>query len=183
MAFLFKFDVEEAPDAKTITFYDTTGYNILGSLSNPEGWTTDLIADIATATLTMEVDSRSYTYNLPVGAGFEVDWANGIPITLSDLAYPELSFEDGMYDFTVNITFGANPAKEENIVVGFFAIILGKVMVKSLQYREGNSKEHREYILELNRLIDNLYYSTQTGQLDYFQSNLAQLEKIIEYVY
>lgn len=180
MAFKFKFDVEEAPDAKTIKFYDTTGPE---TISNPEGWPAALIADIATATLTIDVDGATYTYNLPVGAGFEVDWAAGVPITIADIAYPELSFEDGVYDFTIDITFGANPAEQENIVVGFFAIILGRVMVKSLEYREGNSREHREYILELNRLIDNLYHSTQTGQLDYFQSNLVQLEKIIEYVY
>lgn len=183
MDLILNFSIEEAPDAESFVFIDNTGeYSLTNPANptNPTGWTAGMISDLASAELTMESNDGtiSVTYVLPTGAGFKDQWAQGIEIFAGDIGYPGTLFEDGIYDFTVTLNFTVEGTHVFDDVFGFSAQIVGDVMKEALAYREAQSKSHREYVLERVRLMNNLYYAAETGQLEYFQLNLDQLQNI-----
>jgi len=177
MDLILNFSIEESPDAKSFVFTDLTGEY---SVTNITGWTAGLKADLESAQLILEFQDGELTlpYDLPVGAGFETIWAEGIEIFTGDIAYPGSEYLDGVYDFTVKLVFTVEGEHEFESVNGFAAQIIRKVMGEALTYREAQSKSHREYILERIRLKNNLFYAAETGQLEYFQLNLDQLYKM-----
>jgi hypothetical protein len=177
MDLIVNFAIEESSDAQSFVFIDNTGEY---SLTNPTGWTAGLKADLVGAELVMESQDGTIvlTYILPVGAGFEDEWAQGIEIFTGDIGYPGAKYEDGVYDFTLNLTFTVEGEHSFDDTFGFAAQIITTVMGEALTYRESQSKSHREYILERIRLKDNLFYSAETGQLEYFQINLDHLYKM-----
>ena len=60
--------------------------------------------------------------------------------------------------------------------MGFYQVIGDAVMKESINYRYYMEKYQKDIINEKVRLLRNLRYSTDTGQLESFQQNLLQLQ-------
>ncbi len=191
MALEIKYTIEEAPDARAIVFKDITGeYH---ETANPTGWGAPNFAhgDIEEARLVIGYqDGTSYEYELPLDGDFGALWEAGVEIKTQDIksepddtSYPSLRFKDGVYDFQVFIVEDDTeyPEAEEpqwSVIMGFAAIITREVMRDSLTYHPSQEKQKKEWILEQMRLLDNLKYSADTGNLQFFQDNLTQLQKL-----
>jgi hypothetical protein len=159
----FKFHIEESPDAKSFTFYDITGdFDII---NNPDGWENYTISSaklVVREHMTNEIMEFSLTTEASV-------WAQGIVFNQEDNI-----FIDGAYEFTVHIddTWASQRS------YGFYAQIKEIIMKESLAYRPERSRVYKELIWEKLRLLDNLFYATETDQIIYFKENLAQLKKL-----
>ena len=168
--FQFRFTIEEAPDAKSFMFYDITGAY---SSENAGGWGAPNIEyeDVTSAKLVMrkfkENDVKEFILPLDV----EI-WKDGVEIfkikDTSDI------FIDGAYEFIVYF----DDEEVSSRGFGFAALIKAEVMTLSLNYRPDMDRRLKELIQEKIRLLDNLHYAGQTGQIEYFVENLTQLQKL-----
>ena len=168
--FSFRFDIEELPDAKSFMFYDITGAY---SSENAGGWGVPNIEyeDVTSAKILMRKfkgeDVKEFT--LPADAEL---WKDGVEIFKNE-GTPDV-FEDGAYEFTVYFDDAAMSSRG----FGFAALIKAEVMTQSLNYRPDMDRRLKELVQEKVRLLDNLYYAGETGQIEYFIENLKQLQKL-----
>lgn len=167
MAIEFKFFIEESADANSFVFYDLTGdYDVN---INPTGWGTPNFdyGDVTSASLSMRLfgTDEVIPIQLPLDA---TTWVNGIDIPR------ETKLEDGAYEFKLIINDETVATRD----FGFYAQIKEEVMFESLSYRPERERVYRELIWEKMRLLDNLFYATETNQIKHFQENLAQLIKL-----
>lgn len=182
MGLVLNFSVEESPSAESLIFRDHTGdYN---NPHNTGGWGgSNLDPDtVVEAKLILHKGGQSFYVELPVSTGFTAIWKDGIEIKASELGQGNY-FTDGVYDFTVQLedeNGDTYPTGDEvwGITVGFAAVITREVMQDTLSYHPSNKRRHREWILEQHRLLDNLRYSSQTGNIMYFRDNLDHLKKL-----
>lgn len=180
MAIQLKFKIEEAADALAFTFTDLTG--IYHSVTNPTGWGAPNLdqASVAEASLLIRFqDNTEYEYPLDVSGGTLEHWTNGIEIFTHDIDFPSEKFTDGIYDFRlwVKDTFD-DEYYSGSVVMGFCAVITGEVMKSSLSYKTSEKRTYKEWLLERMRLLDNLRYSADTGNLQHFQDNLTTLQRL-----
>lgn len=179
MSLVFKFTIEEAPDAKSFILTDTTG-NYHASL-NPTGWGAPNAAktDVAEAILTVTkvindtvTDEVIKTYNIDLINYPVSQWLNGIELDYTT------GFEDGAYDFAIELNIPTLSDTSSSIKVGFYAVIKDATMVNLMTYNQFLPKKDKEIYWEKTRLLDNLFYSTQTNQILRFEENLEQLERL-----
>jgi hypothetical protein len=181
MALNLRFNIQESPDAKSFVFTDLTGgYN---SSANPGGWGGDNITpdEIESAKLIVVVEQTTYLYNLPVGPDLRAMWEAGVEVFVQDIAYSDLQFKDGIYSFQIEYTSFDNPSVKiysQPVIIGFASIITERVIKDALIYTPQLQKSKKDYIRETMRLLSNLRYSADTGQLQYFEDNLNALYKI-----
>ena len=106
-------------------------------------------------------------------------------IFTEDIVYPHYFFKDGVYKFQLAIF--VQPESEEIEYTseweffGFAALTAGEVMANSLAYKPEESKQKKEWIIEQQRLLTNLKYAAETGNIEYYKENLEQLSRIINY--
>ena len=175
--FQFRFTIEEAPDAKSFLFFDTTGE--YDAVANPTGWGSETILPSAINSAYFifkkiaEFPEDSYEVNYSIITD-KLNSSSPIEYEVKDLE----QFKDGAYKVQVFFNFGENAEKVNEREFGFLAIIKNRVMKESLSYRPERTRVYREMIWEKLRLLDNLYYSTETNQIQHFRENLRQLEKL-----
>lgn len=167
MAIEFKFFIEESADANSFVFYDLTGdYDVS---ANPTGWGTPNFdyGDVVSAGLSIRLfgTEEATLFQLPFDA---TTWVNGVEII------NEAKLEDGAYEFNLIVNDEIVATRD----FGFYAQIKEEVMLESLSYRPERERVYRELIWEKMRLLDNLFYATETDQIKHFQENLAQLIKL-----
>lgn len=169
MALIFKFDIQEAPDAKSFILYDKTGeYNVT---TNPGGWGGGNAEKISVTAAYINVKNwktpgviDTYTITAPV-----IDWENGVELTKL-----EGIFDDGVYEMEVFL----NNVAEAVMNVGFAAIVKSDTMKQCLSYSPIADRRLKDLIEEKMRLLNNLYYSADTNQIDHFLDNLTALQKL-----
>ena len=168
--FSFKFDIEESPDAKSFMFYDVTGAY---SNENTGGWGAPNIeyGDVTSAKLVMRKFKGEDVKEFALPTDAEI-WKDGVEIFKSEDTSGV--FVDGAYEFIVYF----DDEKVSSRGFGFAALIKAEVMVLSLNYRPDMDRRLKELVQEKIRLLDNLYYAGQTGQIEYFVENLTQLQKL-----
>jgi len=163
-----KFFIQQAPDGKSFTFKDLTDWDDL----TPD--TTDVTTMYLEVTLPNEdepkvcvLDDTEYVEEMEIDA-FETPFS-GLP--------------DGVYKFRLLVETELSDPNDKlessQVLFGFAAAVTQKVMRASLSYHPTESKRKKEWILELQRLLINLRYSAYTGNYNYFNENLKQLEKIL----
>jgi len=171
------FTIVEAANAEYFTFTDTTGdYNVT---TNPEGWgTPNYEKDIVTNPVRLVVgfDSVNYYYEFS---------------SLSDLASMEITpillglagdtFEDGIYDFSLQISpagGGYSASYTYSYTEGFAALITAEKIKEFLSYRIYLDYKTKDEILENMRLLNNLAYAASTGDTQSFLDNLDILQQL-----
>ena len=151
----FNYTIKEAIDAMS--------FNIKNN-------TTDVAVQL-TLTMTPSLTGVAHTKTIAVGAdltAFNSD--NGLDISIiSGLSFP---LTDDVYTFVLS---GAG-YDNTTVVMGFYQVIGDAVMKESINYRYYMEKYQKDIINEKVRLLRNLRYSTDTGQLESFQQNLLQLQ-------
>jgi hypothetical protein len=167
-----KFDILEAPDARSFVFYDRTGNH---NLNNPGGWGAPNAANtsVTSATLTAKnvkspLDVKTFT--LPTDSA---TWS-GVGV---ENFHPSGIFDDGVYLFELSVTAGGI-TYTATAHFGFAALIKAETMQQCLAYTPRIERKLKEFIEEKMRLLNNLYYAAQTGQIDHFQDNLVSLQKL-----
>lgn len=182
MALQLKLKVEEAADALSFIFTDITGE--YDGTTNPGGWGAPNLAPagIAEANLLIRFHDEGIddVFPLEVIGGSIATWTNGIEIFVHDLSNTvEDRFPDGIYDFRVQVISTTDDEYlSDSLVMGFCAIITGEVMKDSLAYRVSSKKTYREWLLERMRLLDNLRYSAETGNIQHFEDSLLTLQRL-----
>lgn len=173
MGLVPKFFIEQHRDGRSFTFRDITGE--YDEEENPGGFGSPNPAeeDVVTVALTV-LDPKGDEYL------YEGVYLSELEIFTEDIGYPKTLFEDGVYKFKVVYeTVSDVPFESESWeFFGFAAIISGEIMRASLDYHPSESVSKKEWILEQHRLLNNLRFSAQTGNLEYFDENLEQLQKI-----
>ena len=151
----FNYTIKEAIDA--------TSFNIKNN-------TTDVAVQL-TLTVTPSLTGITYTKTIAVGAelaAFNSD--NGLDISVvSGLSFP---LTDDVYTFVLS---GAG-YDDTTVVMGFYQVIGDAVISESINYRYYMEKYQKDIIIEKVRLLRNLRFSTDTGDLQSFQQNLLQLQ-------
>lgn len=161
-----QFSITERPDGKAFIFKDLTDYS---TLSYGSGNITEMTLKI----------------KLPDGEDFiEYELSTTGYVAQEEIEAAELNlsiFPDGVYTFVLEIEESATLDSDETdeILFGFAAIVSQKVMKASLAFQPGDTRKKREWILELQRLLNNLRYSAYTGNYNFFQDNIYQLQKIL----
>ncbi len=171
MALEPKFFIEEHRDARSLKFTDLTG--VYDSEENPGGFGSPNpdTGDITELELSIIAPNQSeYT--------FVSSYIPEIQIFTEDLVYPGTTYADGVYKVKLKYSTASEEFESEWEFFGFASIIAGEVMRTSLDYHPSESREKKEWILEQHRLLNNLRFSAQTGNLEYFDENLEQLQKI-----
>ena len=122
----------------------------------------------------------TYIYELPVGWDLRAIWEAGVEIFVNEVGYSDMKFRDGIYSFQIEYNTIYEPEKQysQPIIVGFASIITERVIKDALIYTPQLEKSKKDYIRETMRLLSNLKYSADTGQLQYFEDNLKALYKI-----
>jgi hypothetical protein len=180
MALKLSFKIEEAADALSFVFTDTTGdYD---AQLNPTGWGTPNIGHVNVVEANLLIrfqDGEVYSYPFDLVGGNLNYWTNGVEIFTYDVNFIGDTFTDGVYDFRLQVIDNFNEEHlSDALVMGFCAVITGKVMKESLSYKISDKRTYKEWVLEKMRLLDNLRYSAETGNLQHFQDNLSTLERI-----
>ena len=151
----FNYTIKEAIDAMS--------FNIKNN-------TTDVAVQL-TLTVTPSLTGITYTKTIAVGAeltAFNSD--NGLDISaVSGLSFP---LTDDVYTFVLSGT----GYDDTTVVMGFYQVIGDAVISESINYRYYMEKYQKDIIIEKVRLLRNLRFSTDTGDLQSFQQNLLQLQ-------
>jgi len=166
-----KFFIEQHRDARSFSFTDQTGE--YDAEDNPGGFGTPNPEEGDVTDISLEIigpEGGSYAY--------EGDYSSTLEIFAEDIGYPSTLFKDGVYKFKVTYTTESDDYTSEVEFFGFASIIASEVMRASLDYHPSESTSKKEWILEQHRLLNNLRFSAQTGNLEYFDENLEQLQKI-----
>ena len=164
-----KFSITERPDGKAFIFKDLTDWTDMTPITT---------GDITKMTLEIEFpDGSEKEYELGTSYVDEEE------IGVEDLSGDIPILPDGVYEFKLLIETGLSTpndeAESEIILFGFAAIVSQKVMRASLGFKPEDTKKKREWVLELQRLLNNLRYSAYTGNYNFFQDNIKQLQKIL----
>jgi len=164
-----KFSIQQKPDGKSFIFKDLTDWDDPGMVPD-----------------TGDITKMSLEIEDPKGTEVKYEWTSHTEeeeISIEDLELSTSTFLDGVYKFQLFIETTSSPPDDElesdQIVVGFAAIVTQKVMRASLSYHPNEERKKREWILELQRLLSNLRYSAYTGNYNYYNENLEQLQKIL----
>ncbi len=163
-----QFSITESPDGKSFIFkdltdwddisYDTTDITKMAlKITFPDESEEEYVLDAAGYTDQEELEAAEF--NLGV-------------------------FPDGVYEFVLEIEESTGVTGPEDLestphFFGFAAIATQKVMGASLAFTPSEERKKREWILELQRLLNNLRYSAYTGNFNFFNDNLKQLQKIL----
>lgn len=175
--FNLRFHIEEAPDAKSFTFYDITGdYN---ANTNPGGWREDgggddpKREDIKEAKIVKTtIGKKDTSVDFKLNSETAAEWHLGVEFTVDDV------IKDDAFKFELIIKFDDDTIRKTKRDFGFYALIKEEVMKESLSYRPEMQRTKREIMWEKLRLLDNLFYSTETDQIIHFMENLARLKKL-----
>ena len=166
--FVFKFNIEEQPDAKSFLFYDITGAY---SSENASGWggpTNFDYGDVTSARVEMRRHKTDEVLVFDITSDATL-WEDGIELSDDDKI-----FADDAYEFTVYINDEVASVRS----FGFAALIKAEVMVQSLNYSPSMDRRLKELMYEKIRLLDNLFYAGETNQIEYFLQNLDNLKKL-----
>ena len=182
MALLPTFHLELSKDALSFLLIDTT--EDYDEELNPGGFGGDnpLRTDITGVAVSLKIpgeDSYSTAFkvldieteNFPTSVFLPEDFDINTPI-----------FKDGVYSAKVTYNVEGDSYESEEEWFGFTAVITNNVVKSSLNYSLEQSVQQREWILEQHRLLSNLRYSTETGNIEHFRRNLEQLQKIRQWV-
>ncbi len=163
------FSITEALNGKSFIFKDLTYWDNL----------TPGTDDVTSMTLTITLPNEDEVEYEISDSGYEEE----MEIEVAEEDFNLSVFPDGTYKFVLEVTT-TSPDPDDEIesdphYFGFAAIISEQVMKASLAFTPFETKKKREWVLELQRLLNNLRYSAYTGNFNFFDDNLAQLQKII----
>ena len=179
MALELKFFVKEHIDGRSFVILDTTGdYD---AEDNEGGWGTPnpSQSDITSAVLDIaEIKDANPVFETQYTLSSGGEYFSEDEVSVQDISYPKDRFNDSIYRLRITATTASDTYTTEWYYFGFASIIAGEVMRTSLDYHPSESKQKKEWILEQQRLLTNLRYSAETGNLQYFDENLLQLQKI-----
>lgn len=167
-----KFLIEEHRDARSFAFTDLTGE--YDEEDNPGGFgAPNPTTEDVTETIIEFTGPNDILYSVSKDG-----YNSELEIFTEDVDYSGNTFLDGVYKFRVIFKTTSDEFNSEYYYFGFASIIAMYVIQSSLSYHPSNNRAEKEWILEQHRLLNNLSFSAQTGNLNYFRENLEQLQKI-----
>ena len=181
MAFTLEFNIEESTGGSYLTFTDTSEW---GVDTNPGKY--DYSGGSYVWTITLTYNEQDYTYSITAPTHDQIDeLISGKVLEPSDFTLSgtgtdevttEDTFPDGVYDFLYEVESEETSSLDS---YGFYANDKQQVIKNSLGYQPEWETATKAVINEQIRLLRNLGFATDTGDMESFQINLDELTKLL----
>jgi len=181
MAFTLEFNIEESTGGSYLTFTDTSQWGVGG---NPPLYTYS--GGSYVWTITLKYNEQDYTYSITAPTPDDIDeLVAGLVLTPADFTLSgtgtdevttEETFPDGVYDFLYEVESEETSSLDS---YGFYANDKQQVIKNSLGYQPEWETATKATINEQIRLLRNLGFATDTGDMESFQINLDELTKLL----
>ena len=182
MAFTLEFTLAESAGGTYITFTDTSEW---GVDTNPAKY--DYSGGSYVWKITIRYNEQDYEYSITAPTHEQIDaLIAGVDLSPEDFTFvgtgtdeltTKSAFLDGVYDILYEIV---DEETSDLATEGFFAPSKNAVVQNSLGYQPEWEYPAKQAIQEQVRLLRNLQFATDTGDIESFQMNLDELQKMLD---